>query len=299
MAALLSGDIVQLVQDRRWVSFMYRGREGRGPPLRGALPPGDRGVAPVSVLPDAASGGRVHCAPGEGLFVRRRLLSVLLGSIAVNAALGIYALVVPGFGDLQRRVLLTSVLVTAAGIVALACLPAWERRRLWPVPVVSVAASALGLVLAVVVVWSEPSEGSALIKTMGTFLVLGGAGVLSSLLGLARLARRFRWVLAVALGLIALLALFYVTAIWAELDNPPTWLVRVYGVVAILVAAFVVAVPVLHRASARRPEALAAPVSFCPGCGRPLSARLREEASCPACGARFRVEYLGGEVPSA
>jgi len=222
--------------------------------------------------------------------MRRRLLSVLLGSIAVNAALGIYALVVPGFGDLQRRVLLTSVLVTAAGIVALACLPAWERRRLWPVPVVSVALSALGLVLAVVVVWTEPAGESPLIKTMGTFLILGGAGVLASLLGLARLAHRFRWVLAATLGLIALLALFYVTAIWAELDDPPTWLVRVYGVVGILVAALVVAVPVLHRASARGSgERL--PVRFCPACGRALSARADEDAACPGCGTRFRVRY--------
>ena len=224
--------------------------------------------------------------------MKRRLLSLLLGSIAVNAALGIYALVVPGFGDLQRRVLLTSVCVTAAGIVALACLPAWEQRRLWPVPVVSVAVSALGLVLAVVLVWAEPSGGwPALEKTMGTLFLLGGAGVLSSLLGLARLAHRFRWVLAVALGLIAVLALCYVTAIWAELNDPPTWLVRVFGVVAVLVAAFVVAVPVLHRAGARGSGEHVA-VRFCPACGHPLSARADEDAVCPGCGTSFRVRYV-------
>ena len=224
--------------------------------------------------------------------MKRRLLSVLLGSIAVNAALGIYALVVPHFGDLQRRVLLTSVCVTAAGIVALACLPAWERRRLWPVPVVSVALSALGLVLAVVLVWGEPSGGwSAVTKAMGTLFILGGAGVLSSLLGLARLRHRLRWVLVAALGLIALLALFYVVAIWVGLNDPPTWLVRVYGVVAILVAAFVVTVPVLHRASARDTgEHL--PVGFCPACGGPLSAWADEDAVCPGCATSFRVRYV-------
>ena len=186
--------------------------------------------------------------------------------------------------------------VTAAGIVALACLPAWERRCLWPVPVVSVALSTLGLVLAVILVWSEPSGGSPAVKTMGTLFILGGAGVLASLLGLARLAPRYRWVLTVTLGLIAVLALFYVAAIWAEIEDPPTWLVRTYGVVAILVAAFVVAIPVLHRASGRM-TGDRVPVRFCPACGVSVSAASDEDAVCPACGSGFRVHYA--ERPAA
>lgn len=224
--------------------------------------------------------------------MRRRLLSVLLVSIAVNAALGIYALVVPGFGDLQRHVLLTSVCVTGAGIVALACLPAWERRRLWPLPPVSVAVSAAGFGLAIALVWAEPNA-TAPSKAMGTLFLLGGAGALCCLLALARLALRFRWVLATALGLVALLALFYVAALWASVEDPPTWLVRTYGVVAVLVAAFVVAVPVLHRASARG-TAEGLPVGFCPACGLPLSGRAEQDAVCSGCGAAFRVRYVEG-----
>jgi hypothetical protein len=223
--------------------------------------------------------------------MRRSLLSLLLGSIALNAALGIYALAVPGFGDLQRHVLLTSVCVTAGGVVALACLPAWERRRLWPVPVASVAATSLGLVLAVVLVWAEPSDGWAAVgKTMGTLFLLGGAGVISSLLALARLAPRFRWVLRVALTLIGVFALVWIGALWADWE-PPTAALRTFGVLAVLLAAFVVAVPVLHRASARAPgEPL--PVRFCPACGAVVTGRAGEDEACPACGAGFRVRYL-------
>ncbi len=221
--------------------------------------------------------------------MRRRLLSGLLASIGVNAALGIYALVVPHFGDLQRRVLLTSVCVTAAGIVALACLPAWERRRLLPLPAVSVAVSAAGLALGIGLIWGEPGAAAPK-KAMATLLVLGGAGALSCLLALARLAHRFRWVLAFAIGLVVLLALLWVAALWAEWEDPPSWLLRMYGVVAVLVAALVVAVPVLHRASARGTPERA--VSFCPACGHPLSARVDEAVVCADCGASFLVRHV-------
>ena len=223
--------------------------------------------------------------------MKRRLLWVLLGSVAVNAALGIYALLVPDFGELQRNVLLTSVCVTAAGIVSLACLPAWERRRLMPFPVVSMVVSVVGLGLAVVIVWAAPAGGWPTVdKTMGTLFVLGGAGTLASLLGLVVLARRLRWALAAALGLVAAVAAFSAAQIWIDHD-PPTWVLRLYGVVAVLAAAFVVAVPVLHRASARE-FAGRLPVNFCPACGRALLAASEQDTACPSCGTAFRVRYV-------
>ena len=230
--------------------------------------------------------------------MRRWVFWVLLGSIAVNAALGIYALAVPGFGDLQRHVLLTSVCVTAGGIVALACLPAWERRQLWPVPVVAVAAIALGLVVAVVLVWAEPPGGwSAAEKAMGTLLIMGGAGVLASLLALARLASRFRWVLAVTLALVGSLTLIWIGALWADWDAPPL-AQRIVGVVAVLAAAFVVTVPILHRVSGQGAfEQVRASVRFCPACGTPVSADVGAEVTCSGCGAGFRVRYV--EHPAA
>jgi hypothetical protein len=224
--------------------------------------------------------------------MRRRLLWVLLGSIAVNAALGIYALAAPGFGELQRHVLLTSVCVTAGGIVALACLPAWERRRLWPVPLVSVGAAVLGLAFAVVLVWGEPSGGwRAAEKAMGTLFILGGAGVLASLLALAGLAPRFRWVLAVTLGLVGLLALVWIGAMWADWEPSPL-AQRLIGVAAVLMAAFVVAVPILHRVSAQvAPGEARAAVRFCPACATPVAAGAGDEVTCARCGAVFRVRY--------
>src|SRR6266508_1536424 len=63
-----------------------------------------------------------------GRRVRRFGLATFFLSIAVNAALGIYAVLAPDFGETQEKILGTSLCVTGAAVLALACEPTWERR---------------------------------------------------------------------------------------------------------------------------------------------------------------------------
>ena len=55
-------------------------------------------------------------------------------SVAINAVLGIVALLGGDFGELQGRVLASSVLVSAAMGSVLVNAPAIRRRVVWPVP---------------------------------------------------------------------------------------------------------------------------------------------------------------------
>jgi hypothetical protein len=220
---------------------------------------------------------------------RRPLLAVVLVSIAVNAALGIYALVAPGFGDTQGKILTTSACVTGAGLFALACLPALERGKLMFLPPLGVAASVAGFGLLVLGLWLE-ADSAPVWKSAGTLLLVGGWAALSSLLSLARLAPRFQWSFraAVALGLIV--TALGVAGMWAEVSSDGFW--RGFGVVAVLLGALTLAIPVLQRVSrdevaAEAPEGR--PVRFCPACGHELRAGVAVE--CEACGARFSVRY--------
>jgi hypothetical protein len=222
---------------------------------------------------------------------RRRLLGVVLASIAVNAALGIYALTVPHFGELQGKVLETSGCVTGAGLLVLACLPALERRRLVVVPRVGIAASVLGFALLVCGAWIPP-DAAAFWKTAGTILIAAAVSVLVSLLSLAELAPRYRPALPAA-GLLAVaLAGMSLHVVWS--DGSSEAYARALGVVAVLLAATTVAVPILHRAS-RGAAPVALPsggdVRFCPHCGRRLASATRIETTCTACGATFRVSF--------
>ena len=81
---------------------------------------------------------------------RRLGLGIFFVSVAVNAALGIYAVLAPDFGETQGKILGTSLCVTGAVVLALACEPAWERRLLGPVPYAGAVLGAVGFTLAIV-----------------------------------------------------------------------------------------------------------------------------------------------------
>ena len=224
---------------------------------------------------------------------RRPLLAVVGASIAVNAALGIYALVVPHFGSLQGRVLATSACVTGAGVLVLACLPAWERGRLAFLPRLGVVAAPSGFALIVVGLWAR-IDSAAYGKALGTVLVVAVVCVTACVLSLADLARRYRRMFPTAVALAVVLGTMIAAGIWAGF--PGGWYGRAVGVVAVLFAAAGVSVPILHRAS-RGESAAVAPaqpeVRFCPACGRPVLTATGGEADCGACGNRFQIRYLG------
>lgn len=226
--------------------------------------------------------------------VRRAVLYVLVGSIALNAALGIYAILVGEFGDLEVKILLTSLDVSGASMLSLACAPALERHRLGPLPLWGIAASVAGFSLLTVAAWNE-FDIRPLWKAAYTFIVLAVAAAHASLLALARLAPRFRWAFFAAVGLGFTLAGLAASLIWAEWSDNDAF-GRSVGVVAILFAAFTILVPVLHRASRLELAALEAEeipsVRFCPSCGRPVAAGVDGAGICARCGARFSVRFL-------
>lgn len=225
--------------------------------------------------------------------MRRWLLWLLVASIAVNAALGIAALTSGEFGDLERNVLFTSLCVSGAGVIGLACAPAIDRHRLWPLPWAGVLLGIAGFAVVVVAIWlDQPPDW--LLRLGGTTLVAAGALAWGSLVSLARLAPRFRWSMPVAVVLVIALAGMFVPLIW-DLGGEEEWYGRSLGVVAVLTAAFTLLVPILHRASrgeVAREEA-EAPVRFCPRCGGRLTGVAEEgvHARCPRCGAAFTVQF--------
>ena len=222
---------------------------------------------------------------------RRPLLGFVLGAIAVTAVLGLYAVLVPDFGELQAKVLGTSAAISGASILVLACTPAWERRLVWPLPAVGAGLVVVAFLLVVVGMWAEVTRDGYW-KTVGTVVILAVWAVLVCLLALAGLPRRYGWAFFAAAGLTLALALTGIGVMWSEPDS--TAVGRLVGALAVLSAAFVLAVPVLHRASRAELVAQEAPGGgFCPRCGAAVPASAdAEPATCRRCGARFRVSFL-------
>jgi hypothetical protein len=241
-----------------------------------------RFVAPISV--EQRPLGRRARRIGVGIF---------FGSVAVNAALGIYAVLAPDFGDTQGKILATSLCVTGAVLLALACEPAWERRLLGFVPPMSAALGAIGFGLTVASIWAEPSS-ELWGKLVATVFTASVAGVAASLIALARVAPRHGWLVKVTFALLGLAAVLYGVLPWLG-DDPSEWYVRGLGVVMIGLAAFAVSVPVVHwldRGALAVAEATDA-IRFCPYCGRSVAGDPGGEVSCDRCGRGFTVTAAG------
>lgn len=218
---------------------------------------------------------------------RRPLLVFVLGAIAVTAVLGLYAVLVPDFGDVQAKILGTSAAISVASILVLACVPPWERSLVMPLPAVGAGLTVLALVLVVVGMWSE-QNGSHFWRLFGTVVMLGAWAVLVSLLALARLPARYRWTFYAAVVFTLALALSGIGVMWGETDSSAAG--KLVGALAVLSAAFLLVVPVLARAGRGDvvAEELRSGSGFCPRCGAGVAA---SEGTCGRCGARFRVTY--------
>ena len=225
-----------------------------------------------------------------GRRMRRLGVGIFFTSIAVNAALGIYALLSPDWGDTQGKILATSLCVTGAILMALACEPAWERGLLGPVPFAGALLGALAFGMTIVGIWVEPA-GDLYGKITGSTFTIAAACIVASLLVLAQLSPRHRWVFTLTLALLATGAMTLVISFWLGNDPSEVYL-RAMGVVLIVLAAFVLTVPVLHWLDRGVLAAVAASsdaVRFCPYCGGKLTGRPGAKITCGRCGRGFAV----------
>ena len=227
--------------------------------------------------------------------MKRIALYVLILSVVVSAAVGIGALLSSQFGRTEARVLSSTLCVTGASILSLACAAAWPRTRLRFLPPIGILLAVAGFALVIVLIWiGEEESVEEAWKTAGSLLVLATAATHASLLGVTRLAPRHAWSLPIALAINALLTVCLVAIVWeAWEDDEVTW--RVLGVLSILFAAFTILVPVFQRMGRDEIEAesrLARPdrVFFCPRCGTHLDVPTGP-VRCEACGTEAEVRY--------
>jgi hypothetical protein len=231
--------------------------------------------------------------------MRSLALRTLIASIAISALLGIYVLVVGNFGDLETRVLVSALCVSGLSVLTMACGGAFERGRLGILPQLGMTLSSLSFVLFMVGIWTE-SDAEPLWKSALSAAMLGTAAAHACLLSLAALTTRFRWVPWVAYGSALLIVATVLGLIWDVLPESDG-IGRFVGVLAILLAAVTITVPILHRMDGSVSPTVSTPsarsIRFCVACGQPLEEK-PGMLECQACGSTFRVEWIPADLDS-
>jgi hypothetical protein len=225
---------------------------------------------------------------------KRAALWFLIVSVLLSALSGIIALVSGTFGDLQARIILTTLTISAASLCALACGALWESGRTKILPVAGIALAVVTAAVFIFAIWAKISD-IEFWKFAASLGLIAAATAHACLLSLATLAPRFAWSRVAAFVFVYLLALEFIYVIYATHSDDN--FIRVLGVTSIIVAALTILTPVFHRLSrgdlsGRQTETFADsglhPTITCPRCGTSLP-NSATDINCMNCGCVFRI----------
>ena len=184
-------------------------------------------------------------SPLSGQF-KKPLLYVLVGSVIVGALLGIVVVLRGEWGWYEIRVILTTVTLAVASLCGLACDLSRTPRGANLLPTAGLVLTAIAASLILLGMWSE-MHSQEYWKTTASAAILCVATVHVCLLSLAQLARKYRWVYALAFQVVFGLAALLIFVIVGEVHEEPMF--RIVVTVAIVDTALTLIIPLLHRLS--------------------------------------------------
>lgn len=181
--------------------------------------------------------------------------------------------------------------------MSLAMFPARERGFLGPVPNIGIALSILGFGMLVILAWTD-FRSDYLIRTAASLLVFAISAGYASLVSLAVIQPKFTRIVRAAYVIAAVLSVIIVGAIWGESEDKN--LLRVMDVIAILITAATITIPVPHRinrqpllASNRQGVRSVRRPARCASCGSPEIKTVNDAIyQCDACQKQFHAEVL-------
>ena len=229
---------------------------------------------------------------------KRIALRFLIASVAASAVLGIIIVLAGSFSDLQIRIILTTLTISAASICALACGALWESRRKIFLALPGAFLALLAAVLLIVGIWTK-AQSEQFWKFSVSVSLLAVATAHVCLLALAKLARRFAWSRVAAPVAVYFLAGLFIYIIYFTPKGDIG--VRIIGATSIIVAALTILTPLFHRLSradldasessaSKRGQVLCETIT-CPQCGGSQTNRTGT-IECANCGCKFVVSII-------
>jgi len=186
--------------------------------------------------------------------LKRLFLYTLIGSVVVSALIGIGVILLGNFGEIEVRVLMTTLTVTVTSILGLANGAYYESGRGRRLPTVGITASLAAALMTLLIIWTDLDDNETFIKASVTAMMFAVSTSHLSLLSLARLDRRFEWSNMAARVVIGMLIGILLYLLWIQPTGDGETIIRVIGVLSILIAAITVMTPVFHKLSSSGDE---------------------------------------------
>jgi hypothetical protein len=219
--------------------------------------------------------------------IKKNVPWVVLGMLVVTAVVAIWAVISDEMGEIQEKILMTTGTLSGGCILILPCLARTERRyglhAAWT-GVVLISGTA---VLTVVIVWVEP-DSRAMERAMISGWIASAAAFAAFITLLAKLSKRWAWVQAVTVLLIATLAAELIYSVWVQVD----WGEEILATNVILMTLGIISAWVLHVVqwlASRRPGPPGPGRVMCPRCGKACDQQ-PGDMQCGHCSTVFAVK---------
>lgn len=183
----------------------------------------------------------------RGPSVIRGLLIALIASLSISALLGVWVLLVGEIGEVEERILMTTLSFGGFSVTGLAASVRLDRRRFVPIGVGGLIASGVALALSLTSIWAGIDDSEVFFRLLGTSVVLAVALAYASLVLLVRPGHgAVAAVVAMTEIFAGVIAASIIGIIWADTD-PPEWMARGLGALAILAVLGTLVAPILNR----------------------------------------------------
>jgi hypothetical protein len=163
-------------------------------------------------------------------------------------------IVIGNFGDLESKILLTTMTITVTSILGLACGAYLETGRGRVMPLAGIVSAVISAAMWMLVIWAWQERNDTFVKTLMSITLIAASCSHLSLLSLARLDKRFIWSRYASHGAVWALSAIILYLIWMTPDGPNELLGRTMGVLGIIIGALTVVTPVFHKLSSHEPE---------------------------------------------
>lgn len=190
----------------------------------------------------------------ENLNLKKFFLYLLIASVSVSALLGIFVILFGDFGEIEVKILMTTVTITCTSILGLACGANFETGRSKPLPIAGIVFAVISAILWIVLIWGNVSNEEFIFKSVASSTLLAVSCSHLSLLLLAKLDRRFIWSRLLVFSCVGILSAILLYIIWLEPESDSDFVSRLIGVLSIIIAALTVTTPVFHKLSRNEPE---------------------------------------------
>jgi len=171
-------------------------------------------------------------------------LKVFIGFLGLTAIIAVITVLTGEFGELQGKILATTLTISAASICSMSCAAFIDKKKQVYLGLFGIGLSVAAAVLVIGGMWSE-IDNEVFGKITVTLGVLAVGFAHAFLLALPELDSRCKWVQPVSSVTIGILALQIIGIVWVDSEND--WYLRFLAVVAIIVGLETLVIPILMK----------------------------------------------------